>query len=165
MNDLPRLPFDDNAVFERVHIFHFTEYIPPEQRSERIRDQAVSPAVTGAAWLWWGIQGYRRLRDEFGGRLVLASTTEETRKYRDTQDNVAQFIAECCEEGAECSTDYGVFRRAFTHYLKQNSIHELYSSYRLSKALQGRKYEKTASNGATIFSGVQVQAGYLYSLE
>jgi putative DNA primase/helicase len=155
VNDLPKLPADDPAIWERVHVFHFREYIKPEDRDEALRDRTVDPAVTGSAVLAWLLEGWKRLRDDLDGKLVLPTTQEATRTYRDAQDVLAQFIGECCTEGPEFTTRYSEFKEAFRRFLRREDIHEQYTDTRIGRALAARGYESFRS-GAMKYRGLQV---------
>jgi len=69
-NHLPKLPADDNAVWERVHVFKFTEYIKPEERNEVQRDRTQDARITGEAVLAWLVERWRLYR--IGGRVASA---------------------------------------------------------------------------------------------
>lgn len=155
-NHEPKLAADDEGIWERTHLFKFTAYIAPEERDENERDRVTNPAVTGSAILNDVIDGWKRLRGELKGRLTLPSTVSATQDYRDAQDVIAQFVAECCVEGPEHAIKYSRLKRAFREYLKREDIHEQYTDHRISKALKGRGYEEYPSSG-TRYRGVTLR--------
>jgi P4 family phage/plasmid primase-like protien len=139
-NEAPKVAADDSAVWERVHVFRFTEYIAPEDRDETKRDQVVDTAVTGSAALNLIVQGWRRLRDELHGRLALPTTDTETQTYRSAQDLIEQFIGECCDVAPEHSIRFAEFKNAFRRYLWHEGVKEQYTDQRIGRVLKAKGY-------------------------
>jgi putative DNA primase/helicase len=138
-NETPKLTADDDAVWERVHVFAFEQQIPPDERDETERDKVVNPEITGSAILWAIEQGWWRFVREQKGRLSLPTTVQETDTYREEQDHVAQFIEERCTVGSGESCTVEDFKRAFRTWLKREDIHETYTDIRIGKAMNRAK--------------------------
>lgn len=163
-NHEPKLAADDDAIWERVHVFKFDQYIKPEERDETVRDRVTDPAVTGSAILAACLRGWRRYRDEQHGRLSLPTTVAETKAYRSAQDVVAQFIDECCTEYSHDRVPCSVFKRAFRYYLFREGIKEQYTDTRIGQAMTDRHYQKEKSGDWT-YLGVAVRTEWLGELE
>jgi putative DNA primase/helicase len=155
VNDLPKLPADDPAIWERVHVFHFKEYIAADQRDEALRDRTTNPAITGSAVLAWLLEGWQRLRDDLDGKLVLPTTQETTQAYRSAQDMLAQFVSQCCIEGNEYTETYSDIKQVFRKFLRREDVHEQYTDARIGRALGARHYESYHS-GALWYRGLRI---------
>ncbi len=140
-NETPKLTAEDDAVWERVHVFAFEHQIAATERDETERDHVVDPKLTGSAILWQIEQGWWRYVREQKGKLDLPTTKGETGTYRDEQDHVAQFIEECCEVGQQETCTVESFKVAFRAWLNREGIHEAYSDIRIGKALNRATHE------------------------
>ena len=94
-NYRPRLPLDDDAVWERVRELPFPKTIPPEKRDPRYREELRDPTLHGAAILAWMVEGCRLWQAEGLGQLPpqVASATAD---YRKEMNPLAEFVAACC---------------------------------------------------------------------
>ena len=99
-NDAPRVRDDDDAVWRRLRLVPFTHPVPREQRDPQVKIALRDPKVGGPAVLAWAVAGCLLWqREGLGIPPVIESATQS---YREAQDPVADFVAECClvEEGA-----------------------------------------------------------------
>lgn len=99
-NDAPRVRDDDDAVWRRLRLVPFVHPVPRERRDPQLKAALRDPRVGGPAVLAWAVAGcVLWQRDGLGTPPVIESATQS---YREAQDPVADFIAECAvaEEGA-----------------------------------------------------------------
>lgn len=110
-NDAPRVRDDDDAVWRRLRLVPFVHPVPREQRDPQLKLTLRDPKVGGPAILTWAVAGCLLWQRE--GLGIPPVIDAATRGYREAQDPVADFVAECCvvEEGA------------------WSTVEELYSAY------------------------------------
>jgi len=99
-NDAPRVRDDDDAVWRRLRLVPFTHPVPREQRDPQLKLTLRDPKVGGPAVLAWAVAGCLLWQREGLGMPPVIDVA--TRGYREAQDPVADFVAECCvvEAGA-----------------------------------------------------------------
>ena len=141
-NFLPRVPADDDGLWERLHVFTFDQFIPPAERDEVKRDQTEDPAISGSAVLASVLAGWRYYRDTLQQKLVLPSVATETADARNTLDLMKLFIAERCDEGPNLRCEVDVLKRCFRAFLRSEGVKEAYSDS--SRSGEGR-IERLAS--------------------
>ncbi len=139
-NYQPKLPADDEAMWERLHVFEFTAQIPPEDRDQTERDKVIDPTITGSAVLAFLEAGWWRYVREDKGRLKLPTTEKATSGYRAGQDHLAQFIADGCDLGETLWCTFGMFKRVFRRWLEETGAREQYSDTRIGRALTAAGY-------------------------
>lgn len=145
-NHQPKIPADDSAIWERLHVFPFNVYIPPAERDETERDKLVNPLRTGEAIVAWMVEGWWRYVREQHGRLQLPSTVEPTAEYRDAQDQFARFLEDDCvvgraENGATVWCTFAALKSAFFYWRKDHDVREDYSDKRIAAALDERGFQ------------------------
>ncbi|HEY8865290.1 MAG TPA: phage/plasmid primase, P4 family, partial [Solirubrobacteraceae bacterium] len=99
-NDAPRVRDDDDAVWRRIRLIPFVHPVPRERRDPQVKIALRDPRIGGPAVLAWAVKGCLLWQQQgLGAPPVIESATQ---RYREAQDPVADFIAECCiaEEGA-----------------------------------------------------------------
>ncbi len=93
-NDRPKLPEDDNAVWERIREIPFRVQIPRAERDPSIREELRDPNRHGAAILAWAIEGLRLIHEE--GFDPPKSVQNATSAYRMEMDPFCGFFSRCC---------------------------------------------------------------------
>ena len=104
-NDAPRVRDDDDAVWRRIRLVPFVHPVPREQRDPQLKITLRDPKIGGPAVLAWAVAGCLLWqREGLGAPPVIEAAT---RSYREAQDPVADFVAECCvvEEGASATVE------------------------------------------------------------
>lgn len=93
-NDAPRVRDDDDAVWRRLRLVPFVHPVPREEQDQRLKIELRDPNIGGPAMLAWAVAGCLLWqREGLGAPLVIESATAS---YREAQDPVADFLAECC---------------------------------------------------------------------
>lgn len=147
-NELPKLDASDDAMWERLHVFKFDVYIPPEERDETERDHVTDAERTGSAVLAWAEEGWWRYKQAVGNRLALPTTIAATSGYRSAQDAIAQFIELDCVEGPTKWCRAVDFRAAFQQWLSNSGAKDSYSDQKIGRSLSARGYETFQKNGS-----------------
>lgn len=117
MNDLPRIPSANDGLFRRVKVVD----IIPIPESER--DPSVKETINeeGAGILNWALEGLNRLRkrEHFEIPQQVATTT---RRWQQTNDILALFVAEECETGEDKSVRGKKLYSSYRHWCERNGF-------------------------------------------
>jgi putative DNA primase/helicase len=165
-NHRPRVKGKDHAIWRRLRLVPFEQIfwnpddeanesktLPPELRQDRQLPEKL--AVEAEGILAWMVRGC--LDWKSSGLTTPERVLSATRDYRNTEDLVAQFIAERCVTG---SKDYRVRASALYHAFKEwlKSIGEEDQSQRVfGENLSDQSgIEKTTSNG-TWYLGITLR--------
>lgn len=139
-NYAPKLPADDDAIWERLHVFPFEHQIPPEERDETERDKVVNPEITGSAVLWQIEEGWFRFTREQHGKLSLPTTLAATDEYKNDQDALLKFIEEHATVGDDQWCTFSAFKAVFREWLQAENIPDDYSDTRIGRWLGKHDY-------------------------
>ncbi len=93
-NHRPTIRGTDTAIWRRVRLIPFTVTIPPEERDRELpaKLRAEAPGI-----LRWAVEGCLAWQRE--GLCPPADVTCATDAYRQDEDRLGAFIAECCKTG------------------------------------------------------------------
>jgi putative DNA primase/helicase len=165
-NHRPRVRGKDHAIWRRLRLVPFEvifwnpddaaqegKMLPPELRQDRQLPAKLAAEAQGIlAWMVRGCLDWKS-----SGLTTPEKVLSATRAYRNAEDLVAQFIAECCITG---SPDYRVratkLYLAFREWLKSIGEEEM-SQRAFGENLSDRSgIEKTTSNG-TWYRGIALR--------
>lgn len=96
-NHLPQASHDDDALWERLTRIPFEHQIPEGERKPAYREYLRDPHRGGAAVLAWLVRGYKEWRETGLGVPQIVRTATKT--YREEQEPLREFYAECCHFG------------------------------------------------------------------
>jgi putative DNA primase/helicase len=117
MNDLPRIPSANDGLFRRVKVVD----IIPIPESER--DPSVKETINeeGAGILNWALEGlnWLRKREHFEIPQQVGTTT---RRWQQTNDIPALFVAEECETGEDKSVRGKKLYSSYRHWCERNGF-------------------------------------------
>jgi putative DNA primase/helicase len=115
-NHLPKVPADDDALWERIREIPFNVTIPESERDPAVRSQLLEPEH-GAAILAWAVEGCLLWQSE---RLVQPDAVREAgRAYREQMDLLARFIEECCILGPKLWTPTATLRQEYEKWCRE----------------------------------------------
>jgi putative DNA primase/helicase len=114
-NHKPGVRGTDHAIWRRIRLIPFLATVAPGQRDERLPDKlrAELPGI-----LNWAIEGC--LEWQHGGLQAPAAVIEATSSYRQEQDHVGRFLADCCELGDDRSVAAKDLRTAYETWCDEN---------------------------------------------
>jgi putative DNA primase/helicase len=108
-NHPPRIRDRSEAIWRRVRLVPFPITIPSAERDVTLQGQLLAELPGVLRWIVQGARGYLEHGLEPPGQVQ-----EATRAYRDDEDLLAAFLAECCDIGAgyevSSASLYGVWR-------------------------------------------------------
>lgn len=146
-NNKPHIPADDQAVWDRVCLLPFNVRFvdEPTQPNERKQEKGLTQVLRNEApgILAWLVRGCLEWQRQ--GLNPPAIVKQATSDYRDEEDTIAQFIAECCVTQAGLKVRAGELYKAFAEWCKGNGIPPMNNTAfgrRMTK-----RYEKAQSAG------------------
>jgi P4 family phage/plasmid primase-like protien len=165
-NNEPVIRGGDSSIFERVIKIPFMREIPEEERDPYVKARLVSDPDVRAAVLAWAVPGCLEWQERGGGLQglaipdVLRSATEG---YRANQDELAEFIEDCCLLGPEFHVERDAMREAYFRWADENHVKHPLSKDTLTRRLTARKdakIELRQSGPRKTFYGIGLKADY-----
>jgi putative DNA primase/helicase len=122
-NERPRVPASAEGFWRRILEVPFPHARPEaRQRDPEVKAALTDPATSGPAILAWCVAGCGDWRRD-GHSLRVSETIEaSTRRYRESQDSVAQFLDARCLLGPTGSTRPAVLRAAYLDWCKEQDL-------------------------------------------
>lgn len=93
-NHAPAVRHDDSGIWRRLLRLPFAHALPEGQRDPRLKAEIIDMQRSGAAVLAWALRGLERWRAE--GLRVPDCVRSSVESYRDSQDLLADFLADKC---------------------------------------------------------------------
>lgn len=93
-NTLPGVTDHSRGTFNRLLLLKFNRVIPKDQQDKNLSDKLRREAE---GILVWSLEGAKRLNAQRGEFTKIAESEAEIADYRDTENPVNAFVAECCE--------------------------------------------------------------------
>ncbi len=94
VNDKPKVPGDDDAIWRRMHFIPFVVQIPVDQQDKNLAEKLRQEA---AGILRWAVEGCREWARV--GLQPPDCVLEATKEYRSEMDAVGTFIEDACDIG------------------------------------------------------------------
>jgi putative DNA primase/helicase len=138
-NHKPVVQGTDVAIWERLHLIPFTEFIPPEERDEQLTDKLEEPEHSAAVLLWL-VEGLMNFEDE-GLRPAPAAVVEATEEYREEMDPVRQWMDEEVEVDPEAATPVSWVAESYSLHC-QASGEEALPTRAFNESLKGRRFKQ-----------------------
>lgn len=122
-NHRPEIRGTDYAIWRRIHLVPFTVTIPPAERDGRLGAKLLAelPGI-----LNWAIQGC--LDWQRYGLGVPQAVKDATEEYRQEQDVLADFLAECCVIDPQAYAVAGVLHKAYTTWCEDGGVKPISST-------------------------------------
>jgi putative DNA primase/helicase len=150
MNHLPTIRGTDEAIWRRIHLIPFEVHISEAKRDRDLLEKLKSEAP---GILKWAVDG--SMKHQQVGLNPPEAAIRETRKYRDAQDVVAQFIDEKCTLDGQGKIGgrslYGEYRK----WEQSRGEREPMTEKRFSQSLISRaELQKTRGGDGMVWSGI-----------
>ncbi len=117
-NHRPRVPDDDEAIWERLFEIPFLHVVPEEERDKTLRRKLRENPAIQAAILAWAVEGLRAL--DAKGFDAPRAVQVATRRYREDMDPIAEFVGECCELAPDGEVLASELRRRYEDWCEEN---------------------------------------------
>jgi putative DNA primase/helicase len=110
-NARPRVNAEDDAMWRRIVQVPFTEVIPETERDERVKLRLRNDPGVQAAILAWAVEGC--LEWQQSGLLIPERVRAYTADYRAENDQVGEWLDDCCALESVAWTSVGDLRRSY----------------------------------------------------
>jgi putative DNA primase/helicase len=152
MNHLPSIRGTEHAIWRRIHLIPFEVQISEEQRDRVLLEKLKSEAPGIVNWAVEGVRSYQKI-----GLNPPAVVTEATRKYREAQDVVAQFLDEKCIVDGQGRTGGRSLYTAYKKWSLAAGEREPMTEKRFSKSLADRPgLQKSRGVSGMVWAGVRL---------
>jgi putative DNA primase/helicase len=144
-NHKPQVRGTDHALWRRLLLVPFTVTIHRERQDKRLPDKLRAEYPGILAWL---VRGCREWQEH--GLAVPGAVRVATQNYRDEQDLLGGFLAECCLIHHDHRCRAGELYRRFLGWCETNNEakgSEVPSQRKVGEALTERGFERYTNNG------------------
>lgn len=154
-NDKPLIRGEDSAMWERVKLIPFKQFIPLAERDKDLGEKLKEEGKGILAWMMRGCLEWQKYRDLIEPEEI----TNETAIYRSEMDILGDFLDDCCiVEKAEKVTHSNLYQ-AYEEWCHQND-EEPIAKRMLTIELQGRNFvAKRGHAGKKVWHGLALK-GY-----
>ncbi len=118
-NARPRVSADDDAIWRRIVQVPFVCVIPEAERDERIKIELRTNPQVLSAILTWAVRGCLEWQQK--GLAVPESVRDYTNEYRDENDPLRDWLADCCELDASAWTSTAELRKSYESWCETNA--------------------------------------------
>jgi putative DNA primase/helicase len=145
-NYRPHIDADDDAMWTRVKLVPFSIVIPKEEQDPHLSEKLHNELPGILNWALRGLQDWRTagLREPQGVRVA-------TQAYRDSEDDLAQFIKEMCLVQSGEMTPTVTFMTAYNQWANTNI-----SSRALKPRMEAKGFKYDRSGSVRFYSGLSL---------
>ncbi len=150
-NHLPTVR-DGTGVFERLHLIPFRNVVGETEQNRNIHAELEAERAGIAAWVVQGALDWMK-----AGRLVRPPEVQaEGQEYKESQDSMADWIAECCvtgESAERVSTD--ALRSSFNDFANRTGDRPL-SQTHFKERMEARGFKYRRLDNRRFFQGISL---------
>lgn len=139
------------GLWSRIKLIPFVVSIPKEKQNRNLRQKLMEERDGILAWAVQGCLDWQ----EYGLKEP-GVVTAATRDYREENDTVSLFIAECCFLHPSATSRSAPLYDRYKRFCDQSGEREI-SNKVFAKALEDKGFRKRRSNGA-LFEGIGIHA-------
>lgn len=122
-NHKPIVSAQDSALWRRILLIPFEHSLPESRRDPAVKATLIQDGTARAAILAWAVRGLQEWREH--GLQVPAAVQLATEAYRDEQDALAPFLADCSVLGPEAWVPSKDLREAYGRWCEQSGEPQL----------------------------------------
>ena len=104
----------------------------------------------------WALRGLRTLLSNEWDLVEPKAVVEATAQYRNSENRLGDFIAECCEIGGEYAVTGADLRGAYYQWCEEQHIRNAYGERTFGKKLEALQYTNKQSHGVRKFHGLKL---------
>ncbi|MFC1861738.1 phage/plasmid primase, P4 family [Chloroflexota bacterium] len=154
-NDKPLIRGEDSAMWERVKLIPFKQFIPMGERDKDLAEKLKEEGKGILAWMMKGCLDWQKYKD----LLEPGEVTTETAIYRSEMDILGDFLDDCCAIEKTARVAHSDLYQAYEEWCHQND-EEPITKKMLTIELQGRNFvSKRGHAGKKIWHGLALK-GY-----
>ena len=156
-NHKPEADPRDFALWERIYLIPFTlSFIDnPVRDNERDKDPEMPGKLQAEASgiLAWLVRGFLQWQNQ--GLNPPKTVLVATKDYQESQDHVAQFLAECVSDDAKAEIQAGLLQKTYKDWCAENN-YEVESGNRFASKLL-EKYKRDDSRRNRFYLGLKLK--------
>lgn len=150
-NHKPTVKGTDHAIWRRIRLIPFDVTIPPSERDPKLPEKLRAELPGILAWAVRGCLAWQR-----DGLAAPAEVRAATEAYREEQDVIGGFLADCCELAAGARVASGVLRATYETWCGASGEQPLKpKTFGLRLKERGLSAEK-GPGGVRMWSGIRV---------
>ncbi len=150
-NNRPRIKASDFGMWRRIILLPFYWRCPEEKKNKGLEDELFHEE--GGAILAWMLKGCREYQNR--GLDIPPELQSATEEYRDSEDQVARFIAECCTATPGASEMLKTVFEKYQEWAKTNGEGAM-SAKRFSQGLARRNIGSEHTRAGNRLSGLRL---------
>lgn len=158
-NHTPNIRDTTHSTWRRIHLIPFDEKIPDAEQDKTLREKLVAELPGILNWALEGLKEYQQL-GTLAPPPIVVSTTQA---YRNDQDELYDFLQECCEiqkpdeEFGKSFMAYGSeLYGAYTQWASFNNEDRKMSNTKFGKMLREHGFKKDRLSSGVVYYGVQL---------
>lgn len=156
-NNKPHIPADDQAAWDRTVLIPFTQRFVdhPTLDNEHARDPELKAALLAEApgILAWLVQAC--LEWQAVGLAIPQTIATATAAYREDEDTIGGFLADCCMVGRDYSARAGDLYAAYRQWAGDGAMSQTAFGTRLKRRFEA---VRAGSTGGFLYRGVGLRA-------
>ena len=152
-NDKPLIRGEDTAMWERVKLIPFRQFIPLGERDKDLGEKLKEEGKGILAWMVKGCLEWQKHKD----LLETQEVSTETAIYRSEMDILGDFLDDCCTVGRTARVAHGDLYQTYEEWCQQND-EEPISKKMLTIELQSRTFvSKRGHAGKKVWHGLALK--------
>lgn len=153
-NHKPTIRGTDHAIWRRIHLVPFDFSVTEETKKDNLEEE-LAKELPGI--MQWAIAGCAAWQNEGLGKPEEIKAA--VREYRDDQDQVARFLADCCEARPEYVETFSALYKKYTEWAKETGEHYSMSAKKFSESIQLRGGRQTRTRDRKCIAGFEIITG------
>lgn len=149
-NHLPRVSGDDQAIWDRLRIVSFNQRF---EDADQKKDLGEILRLHADAIVAWAVEGWREYREI--GLAEPASVLRATQEYRDTSDDLTQFLADCCELEPASKVSVGELSDAWDEWHQEQRL-DSPGGRELKRLMEAHDFEQGRNKNERFWKGLHV---------
>lgn len=152
-NHKPIIRGSDHGMWRRVRLVPFNRTFAPEERDPQLAEKLKAEAPHILAWMVQGCTEWIKYGLGDTPQAICCATEE----YRQDQDIIGEWIAECCIQSPRCETSASDLYDSYRQWCERNGQRPS-SSRVLGRRLSERGLAVRQSNGRRLWFGIGLQS-------
>ena len=148
-NHQPDIAGTDMGIWRRMRLVPFEVQIPDNEVDPMLPSKLL---LEKSGILNWAIKGFKQW--ERNGLIVPASVRAATDEYRDTEDELGDFIEELCVLDPEKKVPYAHLHRAYLHWARTSGIKVPHKVKAFNKRIGSRAGITKGKSGVAVWCGL-----------
>jgi putative DNA primase/helicase len=153
-NERPRVNADDAAMWRRILQLPFVHVIPEAERDDNVKLSLRTDPAVQTAILAWAVQGCLEWQER--GLDVPDAVRDYTREYREEQDPLRDWLADCTVRDADATTPVSALRQSYETWCIDNRETAL-ESRKFGSILEKKGFRADKQSGIRVRRGLRVQ--------